>query len=477
LDGGPSPPLSREDARRFEERWTREVERVFGLSRGQTRELARARADDRVSVLDPAAERLREQWARVSTRLFAVYTERLAGKATQKELVEVAQQARAARTAWIRQTGPPIDLRDVDRRQVFDVILLRIDGGARYLRGQLEDLRRTLLETAASRAADLPDGTDRRLAVVVWPVGPDLHATVYFNQRSLSERPPGGIDPGRLRAALEARLADQIRHVASSLDHTAEARANELGRVEARLPEGPPARKQTAPAPERREEPAQPALAAAIIVALDREHEREAGAGAPAAPVDRQEALDRLQPPERDWSRERVFAIRLRIPTGAERLEAMGLTAEQIANVLQRAVDRAYPFLQREGIRNNFLHSAHGRALDVQVVIPEKLGWTANQLRSPQFQQRFMMGFHHALAQVGPSMVGPAREPLLPGLMRGMTTIHRAPQIMRRAEQDPERAARDVARTAFSKLSEALPKPFRLMRDLGRAVSRFVPRG
>jgi hypothetical protein len=73
--------------------------------------------------------------------------------------------------------------------------------------------------------------------------------------------------------------------------------------------------------------------------------------------------------------------------------------------------------------------------------------------------------------------MAPAREPLLPGFARGVAMIHRVPQIMRRLEQDPERAARDSVRATFSKLSEALPKPFRLMRDLGRVVSRFVPRG
>jgi hypothetical protein len=34
-----------------------------------------------------------------------------------------------------------------------------------------------------------------------------------------------------------------------------------------------------------------------------------------------------------------------------------------------------------------------------------------------------------------------------------------------------------VAHAIFNKLSEALPKPFRLMRDLGRTVMRFIPRG
>ena len=140
-------------------------------------------------------------------------------------------------------------------------------------------------------------------------------------------------------------------------------------------------------------------------------------------------------------------------------------------------MNRAYPFLEREGIRDNFLYSARGKALDVQILVPEKLGWIHDQLRSPQFQQRFLTGFHQAISQIGPSRMGPAREPLLPGFVRGLATIRQAPQLIRRAEQDPERAARDVARAVFSKLSEALPKPFRLMRELGRTVSRFGSRG
>jgi hypothetical protein len=469
-DGGPAPALTREDARRFEAAWNREVVRAFGLSREQFQERSRA------AVLDPEAERLRQEWARASARLFAVYPERLAGRATQKDLLEAVEQARAARAAWSRHVGPPVDLRDVERRQVLDVIRVRIEGGSRYLRGPLEAHRRTLLETAASRAADLPEGSDRRLAVVAWPAGRDLHAAVYFNQRSRPERLPGSIEPKRLQAVLEARLRDEIRRFAPSLDPTAKARADELGRVEARLPERIPSRERVAPGVERREEEAEPAVAAAIVVKLDRDHEREAQAAAPPSRNDQQEALGRLQPPERDWSSERVFAVRLRVPTGAEQLERMGLGGEEAGHVVQRAVDRAYPFLEREGIRENFLYSVHGRALDVRVVVPEKLGWTPGQLRAPQFQQRFMTGFHQALSQIAPTRMGPARE-LLPGVVRGVAAVSQAPQLLRQAEQDPERAARDLARAVFSKLSEALPKPFRLMRDLGRTVSRFVPRG
>jgi hypothetical protein len=372
--------------------------------------------------------------------------------------------------------GPSVDLRDIETRQVFDVVRLRIEGGNRYLRGPLEAHRRTLLETAASRAAGLPDETARRVAVVAWPAGRDLHATVYFNQRSQPERSPGSIEPERLRAALEARLSDEIRRLAPSLDPAVGTRADELGQVEARVQERAPQPERKVPVLERPEERG-PEIAPAVVVTLDRDHERRAQSSAGVVGDERPEALSRLQTPERDWGSERVFSVRLQVPTGAQQLERMGLSAEESAHVVQRAVDRAYPFLEREGIRDNFLHSARGKALDVQIVVPEKLGWTRDQLRSPQFQQRFLTGFHQALAQVGPTRMGPVREPLLPGIVRGIGAARQAPKIMRRAEQDPERAAKDLVRAAFSKLSEALPKPFRLMQELGRTVSRFRSRG
>src|SRR6266545_894942 len=188
------------------------------------------------------------------------------------------EETRRFEATWSRAAGPPLDLRDVEHRQVFDVVRVRIEGGERYFRGPLEAHRRTLLETAASRAADLPDERDRRLAVVAWPAGPGLQAAVYFNQRSRPERVPGSLDSERMRGALEARLADEIRRFAPSLDPTAEARAHELGRPEARLPERAPAKEHTAPVPERGRAPALQQGAPAIVVRLDRQHVREAEA-------------------------------------------------------------------------------------------------------------------------------------------------------------------------------------------------------
>jgi hypothetical protein len=476
-DGGSAPALTREDSRRFEAVWSREVERVFGISRDVARTLERTSIQDRASVLKPEGERLKQEWARASARLFAVYTARLSGKATPRELAEAVAQARAARGAWSRVAGPRVDLRDVDQRQVFDVIRLRIGGGSRYFRGPLEAHRRTLLETAASRAAGLPEGSERRVAVVAWPAGPDLLAAVYFNQRTQPDALPGGVQPERLRAALEARLPDEIRRLAPSLDPVAEARAAELGSVDARLAERAPTPMHSAPVRETQDESAPSAAAAAIVVTLDRDEQRELRARDARVPGDSEGAAARVRPAERDWSGERVFAIRLRVPTGAEQLDRMGLSTDETAHVVQRAVDRAYPFLEREGIRNNFVWSTNARGLDVQVVVPQSLGWTPEQLRSPQFQQRFVTGFHQALAQVGPTRIGPARELMLPGFVRDLAAIRHAPQVVRQAEQDPERAARTLARSVFSKLSEVLPKPFRMARELGRTVSRLGTRG
>lgn len=463
-DGGPAPALTREDARRIEAGWTREVGRVLGPAR-------EAQQDHGRVAVSPEAERAREEWARTSARLFAVYSERLAGKATHEELRAALAQARTARATWSREVGPPVDLRDVERRQVFDVVRLRIEGGSRYLRGPLEGHRRSILEAAASRAAELPDGPEKRLAVVAWPASHDLHATVYFNQRSQPARLAGGIEPERLRAALEERLRGEIQRVAPSLDASAQARAEDLGRVDARIPEPVPQR----PTPAR--QPEADRVPTAIVVTLDRADIPERlGATAPGR-TETEAGPERLQPQERDWSNERVFAVRLRVPTGAEQLDRMDLGGEETAHIIQRAVNRAYPFLEREGLRNSFLYSARGKALDVQIVIPERLGWTPSQLRSPQFQQRFVAGFHQALAQVGPTRISPDRSLGVAGLARGATLAREAPQLLRRAEQDPERAAKDLTRAVFTKLSEALPKPFRMMRDLGRTVSRFVPRG
>lgn len=474
-DGGPTPALSREDERRVGAAWSREVERAFGLARVRAPEPEHARTPDRATVLGPEAEHLRQEWGRASAKLFVVYTQRLGGNASREELVDAAERAREARAAWSRVAGAPVDLRDVERRQVLDVVRVRIEGGSRFLRGPLEAHRRSLLETAAARAANLPDGPDKRLAVVAWPAGPDLHATVYFNQRRDAHRAPGSIEPEQLRAAIEARLHQEIRRVAAGLDATAAARAHELGRVAAQLPERPPVRERTPSAAERLQGTAEP-HPAAVVIALSRDPAREAGPAVDLARREHEEAQDRLQAPTPDWSRERVFAVRLRVPTGAEQLGRIGLAADETAHVLQRAVDRAYPFLEREGIRSNFLWSAHGKALDVRIIIPEKLGWMPSQLRSPHFQQRFITGFHQALAQVAPTRIGPTKE-LLPGVVRGIAAARQAPHILRQAEQDPERAARDLARAVFSKLSEALPKPFRLMRDLSRTMSRFGSRG
>jgi hypothetical protein len=468
-DGGPAPALTREQLARFQERWTHEVERAFGLHRGPAREIDHDRA---TPALDPEVARLRQQLARGAARLFAVYAERLAGSATRGDLDRAVDQVRRTRAAWLRQIGPALDLRDVARRQVFDVVRVRIEGGTRYLGGPLEGQRRRVLEDAATRAAGLPEGRDRHVAVVAWPAGPDLHGTVYFNQRSRPERPQESIDPDRLRLALEARLREEIQRVAAGLDPSVDGRAETLGRVHAHVVEGD--RDPVATSSERPRQEATEVSSAAIVIALERDERPDMPNAALTGPE--RDAFDADKPAERDWTSDRVFTVRLRVPTGAEQLDRSQLASDEIARVVQRAVDRAYPFLEREGVRGNFLWAAQGRALDVRILIPERLAWTHDQLRSPGFQQRFLAGFHQAIAQLSPARLPPERELAMAAASRGIAAVRTAPALLREGEQDPERAAKRATVTALSRLSDVLPKPFRMMRELGRGVGRLMSR-
>jgi hypothetical protein len=206
------------------------------------------------------------------------------------------------------------------------------------------------------------------------------------------------------------------------------------------------------------------------VVVVDQSRQEQQPTAAARAQKD--ELDERTQPKERDWGHERVFAVRLRIPTGADQLERLGLSAEETAHVIQRAIERAYPFLAQEGVRDNFIYAAHDRALDIRVLVPEKLGWRAADLRAPQFQQRFVAGFHQALAQIAPTRLARHKEPRLAGLERALGIVQ-APLILRRLEQEPERAAKQALGAAFDKLTRVLPQPFRIMRELGRSVGRF----
>ena len=211
-----------------------------------------------------------------------------------------------------------------------------------------------------------------------------------------------------------------------------------------------------------------------IVVTMDRDEGPETVNRALASPERDESDTDKRV--ERDWMSERVFTVRLRVPTGAEQLDRSQLGSDEIARVVQRAVDRAYPFLEREGVRGNFLWATHGNALDVRVVIPEKLGWTHDQLRSPGFQQRFLAGFHQAIAHVSPARLVPERQPALASVDRGIAAVRTAPALLRELEQDPERAAKQATATALSRLTDVLPKPFRMMRELGRGVTRLMSR-
>jgi hypothetical protein len=289
-----------------------------------------------------------------------------------------------------------------------------------------------------------------------------LHAALYFNQRTTAERSPGQIDAERLRDAVEQRFRLELMQLAPAIDHVVAERASELGSVYARV-----ADRDAVFATPRRTREGFGTGPLAVALARDAEPTRqESRWHAQSLEITQRGSEDRDA-----WTSERQFAVRFRVPTGAEEFERRGLEGEDATRVVQRAVDRAYPFLRDEGVREGFSYSAHGRALDVRVLVPERLGWTAEQLRSPQFQQRFVAGFHKAASEVGIVRAPADRQPALTAAARSVGMARRAPQLLRQLEQDPEHAAKSLMRAAFSKLSEALPKPFRMLREAGRMLS------
>jgi hypothetical protein len=464
-NGGPAPALSRDQAERFQHRWAHEVSRAFGLQRGR---LGLDRGVERAPALAPETDRLRQEWARASARLFAVYADRFSGKASANDLTAAVGKARAGREAWRQRMGPAVDLREVDTRRVMDVVRIRIEGGSRYLSGPLEPHRRAVVERAAARVAGLPEETERRLSAVTWPAGRDLHVALYFNQRGTPERSAGQIEPEGLRDAIEQHFRPELVRLAPTIDHAAAGRESELGTAYARVV------KREAPVavpPRTREEPGGP-----IAVVLTRAAELSRAESGPHLPSP-ESGPGRLQDHASAAASERVFAVSLRVPTGAEEIGLRDLSAEDAARVVQRAVDRAYPFLRAEGLRDTFSFSAHDRALDVRILVPERLGWTPEQLRSPQFQQRLIAGFHKAASEVGVVRTVSDRQPGLTTAARSVAIARQAPQLLRQMEQEPEQAAKSALRAVFSKLSEALPKPFRMLRDVGRTLTRFSRTG
>jgi hypothetical protein len=381
-----------------------------------------------------ARERIEERWLVEATRAFGY--------------------ARDVRERDERERTPVSEPRP-DR--VVEIARLRVIDGARYLDGSLETRRREILEEAIRGTAALPAERERSVSAVVWQAGADLHAAVYANEpRAQDDREPA--DSERFRAALAERLRAQIVRAAVTLEPAREGRIQDLG-------------------PVRVADPAHPDRARVLAAARGPQAgERLAIRMARETPPERlADTVTRRQEGQENapgWQRDRLAVVHLRIAIGAAEIGRHGLEPAETARVLQRAIHRTYPFLEREGIRDNFVYAARGRALDVRVLVPERLGWTADELRSPQFQQRFIAGFNQALTQVGRARVTNERQPVLTTMARSVGTARYAPQLIRQAEQDPERAAKQAARMALERLTGAMPRVLRLARDAARAIGR-----
>jgi hypothetical protein len=115
-----------------------------------------------------------------------------------------------------------------------------------------------------------------------------------------------------MRAALEARLGDEIRRFTPSLDPAAAARANELGRVEARVQE-------RAPAPRR---------------ALD--HDANLGADL------RELVAEHMKKARASWETRKAWSITVPLPVWDEYAHEARLTGRSITECLVAAIGRDY---------------------------------------------------------------------------------------------------------------------------------------
>jgi hypothetical protein len=374
--------------------------------------------------------------------------------------IEAARAFGLAREHRLRQERERPSAPERLPERVAELARLRIEDGARYLDGALETRRREVLEEAIRRSLALPPEQERSVSAVIWQAGTDLHAAVYAAE-TRAEDGRERIDSDRFRAALVDRLRTQIVRAAVTLEPDREGRLQDIGAVRVADPRDVERGRLRDVASERR---ANEDGRLAVRLAGD------------VIPEQTTQVRTRVHEPREDetqaWHRDRLVAVSLRVATGSQEIARLGLEPGETGRVIQRAINRTYPFLEREGVRDNFVYAPRGKALDVRVLVPERFGWTADELRSPQFQQRFIAGFHHALTEVGRSRLSTEREPLLTTMARSVGTARYVPQLIRQAEQDPERAAKEAVRMALERLTGAMPRVFRLARDIGRAIGR-----
>lgn len=428
-DGGTAPLLGRADIARLEGKWDRAVQVAFGL----TRNLESGRRPD-----PPHEHELRTEMDRAMSRFMDVMSARMRGEASQEDLRAAATEAERATEAYrsahlraeprrlVELPRPELERHlDVSRRKVEgppktppNVLRFRIKDGHQYLhRWDPQDVR-TVLQRATEAAIGRA-GLQVKVEAVCRNAGVDLQVFVLFNRRA--ENGGREIDPGEVSTALLTHLRAEIPEKARQYDSRLAGTLGELGGVDL-------VRTAREPVPTN---------------TLSR---------VPAAPLPSPAIAESIE-------------VRLRVGRGVEYLAAV--PAENRRDVVRAAVERAFPFLVEQRSATQFAILSDGNALHVRVTVPNRFGWTREQLERPLFQFRFAHEIQRAFV-----VYGAGRKPLSPlpasrpvgGLLRTLGRGVRGAVDVSRVVQSPARTLAESA--VFSRI----PSPLRTIRAISRAL-------
>lgn len=415
-DGSTAPLLLRVDIAALEARWDRAIQQSFGLTRSV--EATRPRS--------PAEDQAREQFQRESERFAEVVRTRFRGEATQDQVRTAGERAHAAQQVWLQARGPA-----PEPHRRFEVVPLRLEDGRSYL-DRLAPADRDLVVDRAVRSAaghTLPPGTDVR--VLHWGEGRDQRISVAFREPTrIPERRE--IDPAAVRDALVTRLPEQLGSAARHYNSHGREDLGEPGRV----------------------------------TVAERSPERVGG---------RFEEVRQVAELREKVEKEKQYQeVRLRIERGAEYLRAV--PPERHADLLQKAAERAYPFLAAAGLRQEIPTRIDGRALEVRLLVPASAGLNREQLERPNFQFRFARELQRgALEHTGGRPVletlrnpgDRTRSGLTDALARFMG------DRFRNVEPGLGRSAKDAG---WQRLSQSIPAPLRAVHSLGRLIGNLRER-
>lgn len=467
-DGSPQRMLLRADVQALEASWERNVQREFGLRRG----LDPLRDAPRDS---PALQQVRElefRWGRALSQVRESVGARMRGEIPQERLraaIERAQEIQdkllALRSALVGRPAGAIEC-----------VRLNVERGGEYLsRLAPKDADLALLR-AVQEASGLDPRAAHELRLIASRQGADLRLAVYVVDDG--NRLPSPVDLDALRAKLAERLAPEIEVAARQYDSLSRGTVGELGRVH-------PLGAEAAREPRR------------------------------FTPILDERAPARAQQP---------VSVEFRLAKGARELG--GYSPNQRAEILEKAVDRALPFLKESGIPREIRTQWEGATLRVNVSLPGDVGWTRDQLAARPFEARFVheVNRHVALAngtfvprdEAGPKLeiwrpspmvnapAGPQElrpedhvflrqvgirvvngRPELDAkafenwLRRGLG-LHRGPVPFREA---PRSGFKEVAgaliepiRRAWERVASVVPAPMRAAFVLARTVGRVIPR-